>query len=113
MHVRELLRDLDRRVHVAERRREDQLMSRLRKLAYHALGVGAFRHAFDELRRDLCTESLFHREARDVVLVRPARVTDRAHVDEANFKRRGCLRRSGERQRDAARRERRQGHSAR
>jgi len=82
--VRKLLRDLDRRIHVAERSREDQLMPRLGELADHALGVGTFRHALDELRRHLPREVLFRREARDVVLVDHAEAVPAEQKDSRN-----------------------------
>ena len=87
LHLREGRRDLDRRVHVAERGREDEVVAALRELADHALGVRALGHALDVLGRDLRAERLLHLLAADVVLVGPAGVADRAHVDVADLER--------------------------
>ncbi len=85
--VRELRRDLDRRVHVAERRREHELAPAGREFPDHALGVRAFGHVLHELRRHLGAQRLFHRLAALVVLVGPAGVADGTHVDEADLER--------------------------
>ncbi len=106
VHGGELLRHLDRRIHVSERRREDQLVAGLRELADHALGVGAFRDVLDVFRRHLAGQVLFHREPRDVVLMRPAGVADRAHVHEADLERLFRLCDGGQRDRDGQSRQR-------
>ena len=67
LDVRELLRDLDRRVHVAERGGEDQLVAGGGELADHALGVRALRDVLDEGGLDLVAERLLHCLAADVV----------------------------------------------
>jgi hypothetical protein len=53
MHLRKRGGDLDRRIHVAEGRREDQVVARLREIANHALGIRPFRDAFDVFGGDL------------------------------------------------------------
>jgi hypothetical protein len=80
-------RDFDRRVHVAERRREDEPVTGGRELADHAFRIGAFRHVFDELGRHFGAERFFHFLAPLVVLIRPSCITDRAHIDEADLER--------------------------
>ena len=97
------LRDLERRVHVAERRGEDQLVAALRELADDPLGVGALGHALDVLAGHLGAERLFHFLATGVVLVGPARVADGAHVDVADFQRLAGLGLRGGGQRQAER----------
>ena len=47
LHVRELLGHLDRRVHVAKGRGEDQVMTRLRQLPDRPLGVRALGDRFE------------------------------------------------------------------
>jgi hypothetical protein len=68
IRLRKLLGNLDRRIHVTKRRRENQLIAALCELANHALGVGALRHVFHVLGDDLAIERLFHFPARGVVL---------------------------------------------
>ena len=87
IRVFEFLRHLQRRIHETERRREYQLMTLLRQIANHALGVRALRHLFHERRADLGSERLCHLLAPGVVLRRPACITDRAYVDEADLQR--------------------------
>ncbi len=82
-----LLGDLEGRIHVAERGREDELVAALRQFADHALGVSTLGHTLDVLGHDLAAERLLHLLATGVVLKRPARVADRAHVHEAHLER--------------------------
>ncbi len=56
-----LLGDLDGRVHVAERRGENQLVARRGELVDHPLGIGALGYAFDERGLDLVAEFLLDR----------------------------------------------------
>ena len=59
----------------------------LRKLPDDALRIGALGHVLDVFARDLAREILLHREPRDVVLMRPSRIADRADVDKADLQR--------------------------
>ncbi len=85
MHVRIFLGDLQRRVHVAERRREDQLVAGADQLLDRALGVGTFRHVFEIGGLDLVAEFLHQRLAGELMLIGPAEIADRAEVNEADF----------------------------
>ena len=85
MHVRIFLGDLQRRVHVAERGGEDQLVAGAHELLDGALGVGTLRHVFEIGGLDLVAELLDHRLPRDLVLVGPAEIADRAEVDEPDL----------------------------
>src|SRR3546814_3205244 len=53
LHIRELLGDLDRRVHVAKRGCKDQLVALLGQIANHALGIRPLGHVLDILCFDL------------------------------------------------------------
>ena len=64
MHVRIFLRDLQRRVHVAERGREDQLVAGAHQLLDGALGVGTFGDVLEIGGLDLVAELLHERLAR-------------------------------------------------
>nr|GEU28343.1 two-component sensor protein histidine protein kinase, putative [Tanacetum cinerariifolium] len=83
------------RVHVAERRGENQLVAFGDQLADHAFGVRAFGHVFHERGLDLGAQFLFQRQAALFVGVGPAGVADRAHVDKADLQRVGGERRGG------------------
>ena len=85
MHVRVFLGDLQRRLHVAERRREDQLVAGARELLDRAFGVRAFADILEERGFDLVAEFLDHLEAAEVVLVGPAEIADRAEIDETDL----------------------------
>ena len=85
MHVGIFLGDLQRRVHVAERGREDQLVAGADQLLDGALGVGAFRHVLEIGGLDLVAEFLHQRLARQFVLIGPAEVADRAEIDEPDL----------------------------
>ena len=85
MHVRIFLGDLQRRIHVAERRREDQLVAGADQLLDGALGVGALGHVFEIGGLDLVAEFLHQRLAGELVLIGPAEIADRAEVNEADF----------------------------
>jgi hypothetical protein len=65
------------------------LVALARQVAQHALGVGPFGHAFDDRRLHAGAERLLHRAPAEVVLVAPAGLADRAHVDEADLERIG------------------------
>ena len=85
--VREILGDVDRRVHVAERRREDDVVAVLSELADHPLGVS-------RVLRDVLLvggldvrDCFFERESSLIVRVGPAEVADRADIDEPDFDR--------------------------
>lgn len=85
--VRELLGDLHDGVHVAERRREDDLVALLGEVADDALGVGIFRDVLDPGHLDLVAELLFDELAGDVMLGGPAFLVGRADVDEGDLQR--------------------------
>ena len=85
MHVGIFLRDLQRRVHVAERGGEDQLVAGAHQLLDRALGVRAFADVFEIGGLDLVAEFLDQRLAREFMLVGPAEIADRAEIDEADF----------------------------
>ena len=85
MHVRVFLRDLQRRIHVAEGRREDQLVAGAHQLLDGALGVGTLRDVLEIGGLDLVAEFFYERLTRVVVLVGPAEVADRAKVDEPDL----------------------------
>jgi hypothetical protein len=78
------LGDLEGRLHEAERGGEDQAVPGSGKLLDSALGI-RFRHAFHIGGLDLVAERLLDRLAADVMLVAPAMVAHRAHIDEADF----------------------------
>jgi hypothetical protein len=80
-----LLGDLQRRLHEAERGREDELMPAPGQALDDALGVGAFRDVLDEGRLDLVAERLLHGLAALVVLVGIAEIADRPDIDEADL----------------------------
>ena len=86
IHVRDISwRHLQRRVHVAERGGEDQLVAGARELLDRALGVGAFADVLEIGGLDLVAERLRQGLAADFMLVGPAEIADRAEIDEADF----------------------------
>ena len=92
-HVLEFLRHLECRIHKAERRREDELVpccakSRITRSASAPSGT------FSTKSRDFVTQRLGHLFAASVVLRGPARIANRADVDETDFQ---WLRRGGRR----------------
>ncbi|MHC2703024.1 hypothetical protein ACVMHZ_006187 [Bradyrhizobium liaoningense] len=82
---RVFLGDLQRRVHVAEGRGENQLVAGADQLLDRALGVGAFGHVFEVGGLDLVAQFLHQRLTTEVVLIGPAEVSDRTHIDEADL----------------------------
>ena len=92
MHIGMPFGHLQRRLHVAERRGEDQLVAGARELLDRALGVRAFADVFEIGGFDLVAEFLEHREAGQIVLVGPAEIADRAEIDEADLEFFGGLR---------------------
>ena len=84
-HVREFGRNVDGRVHVTKRGREDKLGTGKRHLCHHALGVRAFWNAFLVDGFNFVAECFINGEAALVVLICPATVTDGAHVNKAHF----------------------------
>ena len=88
MQLRELLGDLDRRVHEAEGGCEDQLVAGLGELADGAGGVRPFRDVLDEAGLDLRAVFLLQREPALVMRPGIAVIADRADIDEADAERR-------------------------
>ncbi|MNL46377.1 hypothetical protein D3C87_1690840 [compost metagenome] len=85
LHVREFCGDLDRCIHEAERGRVDQGAAGASHALDGALGIRAFRHAFEERRLDLVVESLLQRLASDIVRLGPATVGLGTDIDEADL----------------------------
>jgi hypothetical protein len=85
MHVGIFLGDLQRRIHVAERRGEDQLVAGANQLFDRALGIGTFADVLEIGGLDLVAEFLDHGLARKFMLVGPAEIADRAKIDKADF----------------------------
>ena len=84
-HVREFLCDIDRWIHVAKRRCENQIGALQGHLCHHTLGVCALWDAFNENGFDFIAELRFDSEAAFVVLIGPAAVADGANIDKADF----------------------------
>ena len=87
--VRQLLGGLDRLVHEAEGRGEDQLVALLREVLDDRDGACVFLHILDVARDDLTLQRLVHREPALVVRPAPAIVADRPRIDEAELQRFG------------------------
>jgi hypothetical protein len=71
-NLRELLGDLDGRVHEAKRGGKDQLVSAAGELPDHAFGVRSFGDILDEAGLDLVAELLLDRLAAQIVAMGPA-----------------------------------------
>ncbi len=69
VRLRKQLRDLQRRLHVPEGSREDELIAGGRELADDALGVRGGGNAFDEGGFHLCAEGFLDFLAAEIVLV--------------------------------------------
>ena len=99
-HVREFLRDLQRRVHVAEGGGEDHLVALARQLADDAGRIRPLGNVLDEGRLDLVTKMLFNVLTADLVGIGPAMVTRIGQIDEPDLdrvgNRRGDHRRRGD-----------------
>src|SRR5690606_36806963 len=85
--IRELLGHLQRRVHVAEGSREDQLVALLGQVANNALCVSTLGHVFHVLAHYFVTQGLHHLAAAHFLLPAPAGFTDGAHIDKAHLQR--------------------------
>ena len=85
LDVGKLGRDLVRRIHVAERGGEDDVAARTCEALQCALGIGAFRHAFQIGGLDGVAERFLDLEPALVVLIRPAEIADRADIDETRL----------------------------
>jgi hypothetical protein len=88
-HLGKLLGDFQGRVHVAERCGEDQVVLVLGHVADHPLGIGALGDVLHVVGGDLLAEFLCQHLASLFMLIRPAMVSDRADIDEADFQRVG------------------------
>ena len=80
-----LLRDFERRVHVAERGGEDQLVAGARQLRDRALGIRALADVLEIGGLDLVAQRLHHLLAADFVPVGPAKIADRPQVDKSDL----------------------------
>ena len=83
MHVGIFLRHLQRRIHVAERGGEDQLVAGARQLFDRSFGVGTFADVLEVGGLDLVAEFLDQRLPRNFMLIGPAEIADRAEIDKA------------------------------
>ena len=87
LDVGKVFGDLQRRLHVAEARREDELVALSRQVANYAFGIGAFGHVLDVGCLDLAAQRNFHCLTALVVLMDPAGVRQRCDVDEGDLQR--------------------------
>ena len=85
LHLGEALGDLQRRVHEAERGREDQPVTALGKLLDHPLGIRTLGDVLDIGRFDLIAEMLGHMFAAQVMLIAVAVVGHRTDIDEPDL----------------------------
>ena len=85
MYVRILRRNFDDRVHIAERRGEDEPMAGAHKLFDGPFGVGTFGDVFEIGRFDPVAKGGDDRSAADLMLIGPAEIADRPEIDEADF----------------------------
>ncbi len=85
MHVGIFFGDFQRRLHIAERGGEDQLVTGARQLLDRTLGVRAFADVFEVGSLNLVAKFLDHGLAAEVVLIGPTEVADRAEIDEADL----------------------------
>ena len=69
-------------IHVPKRRGEDNVRAGQRHLCHHTFTVGTFRHVFLENGFYLVAISGFHGQTALIVLVSPATVTNRTHIDK-------------------------------
>ena len=90
MHVGIFLGHLQRRLHVAKRGREDQLVAGARKLLDGAFGIRTLADVLEKGCFDLVAELLDHSLTREVMLVGPAEVADRAEVNKSDLELVGC-----------------------
>ena len=64
-------------------------MALAREVAHHAFRVGPFGDVFDHRDLHRVAERTLHLAAAEVVLIGPAGLADRRHVDERDFERGG------------------------
>jgi hypothetical protein len=83
--VGEFLGHLEGGIHIAKRRRKDDVVALLSILADHAGGVRPLGNALDVSRLDLVAQLLLENEPAPVVLVGPSQVTGRPNVDESHL----------------------------
>src|SRR5574337_1998884 len=100
-HLRELLGRLDRLIHVAERRCEDELMALLSEILDDRGRARILLYVLDIVGDDLAFQRRDHRLAPLLVRPGPAPVADRAEIDEPDLQgfgraRAACERRQGE-----------------
>ena len=89
LHVGELGGDLEHRLHVAKRGREDDLVALRGEVADDALGIGAFGHLLDDRRLHLVAELALDLLLSEVVREGPAGVACRPDVDPGGLERLG------------------------
>ena len=82
-----LRRHPQRRLQIAKAGGHDQAAAITRQIAHHALAVCPFGHGFDIAALDLPAQRLVHRLAAQFMLVGPARLANRADVDETGLER--------------------------
>ncbi len=85
LHIRKLLGDLDRRVHVAKGRGEDDIAAFTGETLDRALCIRTFRHTFKICGFQLVAEMLFRIKTALVVLIGPTEVANWSNVDKAGF----------------------------
>ena len=85
LHVGEVLRHLERGLHVAEAGREDDLVARGREVADHALGVRPLGHVLDKGGFHAGAQRGLDGLAALIVLARPARLGDGRYIHKARL----------------------------
>ena len=83
----EIWRNLLDGVHVAKRCAKNHLVALAGQIAQHALGIGAFGHAFHIGSDDLVTHDFLQFLARRIVRKAPAAITHRADISKSNLQR--------------------------
>ena len=83
--VGELLGGFDRLIHIAECRREDELVASLREVLDDRRRARVLLHVLDIVGDDLTLERLDHRLAAPLMRPGPAVVADRPEIDEPNL----------------------------
>ena len=85
LHVGEVLRHLERGLHVAKAGREDDLVAGGRQVADHTLGIGTLGHVLDKGGFHLRAQRRLDGFAAFFVLARPARFGDGRNIDKTGL----------------------------